>query len=107
MKELEIKMIEQFLARLTTVRDGWHHKSKWNQELGSDFLTLYIEDYKDRLDKLLKEKDNKNFSKNLSGMTKLVYKSGKSSEECIFFYIENDSVINWKSTHKGYNEYKL
>lgn len=103
----EIKLIEQFLARLTTVRDGWHHKSKWNQELGSDFLTLYIEDYKDRLDKLLKEKDSINTSNNLSGMTKLVYKSGSSSEECIFFYVENDSVINWKSTHKGYNECKL
>lgn len=58
MNELEIKMIEQFLARLTTVRDGWQHKSKWNQALGSDFLTLYIEDYKERL-KLLLEDDNK------------------------------------------------
>ncbi len=53
MKELEIEMLEQILARLTTVRDGWNHKSKWNNELGSTFLDLYVEDYKDRLKLLL------------------------------------------------------
>ena len=52
-KSKEIKLIEEILARITIVRDGWQHKSKWNQELGSDFLSLYIKDYKERLDKLL------------------------------------------------------
>lgn len=50
----EIKLIEEFIARASVVRDGWQHKSKWNQELGSDFLSLYIQDYKDRLNELLK-----------------------------------------------------
>jgi hypothetical protein len=48
-----LEFLDEILARLTTVRDGWQHKSKWNQALGSDFLNLYIEDYKERIDKLL------------------------------------------------------
>lgn len=50
----ERELLEQIIARLSTVRDGWEHKSKFNKELGSTFLDLYIEDYKDRL-KLLDE----------------------------------------------------
>jgi len=53
MENPTLEFLDEILARLTTVRDGWQHKSKWNQELGTDFLNLYIEDYKKRIDKLL------------------------------------------------------
>jgi hypothetical protein len=52
----ERELLEQIIARLTTVRDGWNHKSKWNNELGSTFLDLYVEDYKDRLKLLTDDK---------------------------------------------------
>lgn len=50
----ELKLLEEILARLTTVRDGWNHKSKWNNELGTSYLDLYIDDYKERINKILK-----------------------------------------------------
>lgn len=56
MEELkEIKLYEEILARLTTVRDGWNHKSVWNNKLGSSFLDLYVDDYKERLNKIYKQ----------------------------------------------------
>lgn len=51
----KIKLYEEILARLTTVRDGWNHKSVWNNKLGSSFLDLYVEDYKGRLNELFKQ----------------------------------------------------
>lgn len=52
----EFKILDEILARLTTVRDGWQHKSKWNNALGSSFLELYIDDYKERIHNLLNNK---------------------------------------------------
>jgi hypothetical protein len=59
MKELEIQLLEQIIARLSIIRDGWQHKSKWNNELGTTYLDLYVKDYKDRL-KLLLDDDESN-----------------------------------------------
>ena len=55
-KDKEFKILGEILARLTTVRDGWQHKSKWNNSLGTSFLDIYIDDYKERVDKLLNKK---------------------------------------------------
>jgi hypothetical protein len=48
-----LEFLDEILSRLLTIRDGWEHKSKWNNKLGSTFLDLYIEDYKQRIDTLL------------------------------------------------------
>ena len=49
----ELDLLNESLARLSIIRDGWEHKSKWNQKLGTTFLDLYIENYKNRINILL------------------------------------------------------
>lgn len=52
----EVTLLEEIITRLSIIRDGWAHKSKWNNELGTTYLDMYLDDYKIRIDKLLNKK---------------------------------------------------